>query len=471
MRHFFLQISKLLISLCLLSLSISSIAEQNELPDLARYENERSLSNPSYILGQYWFRKLNGSSGLMEFPPAYNYLREAISTLVPHTGMNNKTIDFAILNNSQTNAFVIPGNHLFIYSDILKLINTESSFMGLLAHEISHLELHHYQRSVENQKNEQAKALLLMLAGVATAAAGDGETTSALWLGGMANQAENMLQNSREHEQEADRRGRELLEQSGQSTIGMNDLLAGLQKQAMGSQRIEFLSTHPLPQSRLSDSLTAQQQTSILYQPSSEEFRFFRATLLAYRATLEGNGYQEFIDRNIRSNDEQHFALALAELLMHYEQRAEENIRKVNTSNEFVDYLNSLILLSTNQISQAQEVINKRLLLAPNNLSFIYLAGQLSTNGQYLKMDQDSLSYEKRMALRHNIALARKNNNSSYALYSHALLQYELGQDKPALHLINRALKQSDGIQKAEIQKTLNRLETIQESQKSQRLD
>ena len=146
-------------------------------------------------------------------------------------------------------------------------------------------------------------------------------------------------------------------------------------------------------------------------------------------------------------------------------------IRDSNTSNEFVDYLNSLILLSTNQISQAQEVINKRLLLAPNNLSFIYLAGQLSTNGQYLKMDQDSLSYEKRMALRHNIALARKNNNSSYALYSHALLQYELGQDKPALHLINRALKQSDGIQKAEIQKTLNRLETIQESQKSQRLD
>ena len=407
----------------------------------------------------------------MEFPPAYNYLREAISELVPFTGLNNKTIEIAILNSSQTNAFVIPGNHLFIYSDILKLINTEAAFLGLLSHEISHLELHHYQRTLDNQKNEQAKAFLLMLAGVAAATAGDGEATSALWLGGMANQAENMLRYSREHEQEADRRGRELLEQSGHTTTGMNELLAGLQKQAMGSQRIEFLSTHPLPQNRLSDSLTAKQQSSVLYQPSSEEFQYFRATVLAYRATLEGSQYQSFIEQNLRLPNQQYYALALAELLLHYNTKSTQSIDKLTASNEFIDYLKALVALTNNQIEQAENIIDSRLNIAPDNLTFLYLKGQLHSSSHYLKIENNDLSYEKRMKLRHNIAIAKKEHNKPYALYQHALLQFELGQDKPALHLLNRALKQATDSDKDEVSASIDQLERLQEAQKSERLE
>ncbi|MBJ7549454.1 M48 family metallopeptidase [Marinomonas ostreistagni] len=407
----------------------------------------------------------------MEFPPAYNYLREAISELVPFTGLNNKTIEIAILNSSQTNAFVIPGNHLFIYSDILKLINTETAFLGLLSHEISHLELHHYQRTLDNQKNEQAKAFLLMLAGVAAATAGDGEATSALWLGGMANQAENMLRYSREHEQEADRRGRELLEQSGHTTTGMNELLAGLQKQAMGSQRIEFLSTHPLPQNRLSDSLTAKQQSSVLYQPSSEEFQYFRATVLAYRATLEGSQYQSFIEQNLRSPNQQYYALALAELLLHYNTKSAQSLSKLTTSNEFIDYLKALVALTNNQIEQAENIIDSRLNIAPDNLTFLYLKGQMHHSSHYLKIQNNDLSYEKRMKLRHNIAIAKKEHNKPYALYQHALLQFELGQDKPALHLLNRVLKQATDSDKDEVSASIEQLERLQEAQKSERLE
>ncbi len=471
MRHFFLRISKLLLPISLVSIMNLACANANDLPDLARYENERGLSNPSYILGQYWFRKINGSAGLIEFPPAYNYLREAVASIVPNTGLYDKTIDLALLNSTETNAFVIPGNHLFIYSDILRLINNESTLMGLLAHEVSHLELHHYQRSLENQKNEQAKALLLVLAGVAAATAGDGETTSALWLGGMANQVENMLSYSRAHEQEADRRGRELMQLSGFPTSGMNELLAGLFKQSLGSNRIEFLSTHPLPQNRLSDSLTGQEQTSVLFTPSSDSFRYFRATLLSYRAALEGNRYRNFLSSSLTTSDEYHYGLALAELLMHYNETALENINKVQSRNEFVDYLKTIIYLTVDQDEQAKQVIEDRLALAPNDLTFTYLAGQVKEQKPYLRTTPDQLGYEKRMVYRHNIAVARQRNNQPYALYNHALLQFELGKDKPALNLINRAIKQSSGSDRSEMESMKTQLELLEDAQRREDLN
>lgn len=471
MRHFFLQISKLLISISITISAHHALASSPDLPDLARYDNERSLSNPSYVLGQYWFRKINGSRGLIEFPPAYNYLRQAIADLVPNTGLNDKTIELALLNSRQMNAFVIPGSHLFIYSDILRLINNENMFMGLLAHEISHLELHHYQRSLENQRNEQAKSLLLLLAGAAAATVGDIETTSALWLGGLANQQENILRYSRSHEQEADRRGRELLQQSGLPTSGMNDLLAGLMKESMGSNRIEFLSTHPLPQSRLSDSLTGEDQQSILFQPSSPSFQFFRATLLAYRAALESTGYQSFLRRNINADDEYYYALTLTQLLLHYNESALENLRRIKSRNEFTDYLKVIIYLTVDKKEEAQSIVHNRLSFAPEDLTFQYLAGQLDRDLSYLQASDSQLNYQNRMVYRHNIAVAQQQNDSPYALFNHALLEFQYGKELPAMNLINRSIRQSSGTKKQQMETVKLHLERILEAQKREGLD
>lgn len=471
MRHFFLRISKLLIAISLVLQLLSAIASTDDLPDLAQNNDERSLSNSSYILGQYWFRKINGSRGLIEFPPAYNYLRQAIAEFIPNTGLTNKTVELALLNSSKMNAFVIPGNHLFIYSDILRVITNESMFMGLLAHEISHLELHHYQRTLENQKNEQTKALLLLLAGVAAATSGNGETSSALWLGGVANQQENLLSYSRAHEKEADRRGRELLDKSGLPQTGMNQLLAALFKEAMGDNRIEFLSTHPLPQNRLSDSLSGEQQKSVLFHPSSSSFRYFRATLLAYRSTLESPKQQTFLRRNLTDDNEYYYALTLSNLLLNNENIASQSLAKITDSNEFIDYLKAITALTLNDLASAEKTIHDRLTLAPDDLTFEYLSGQLQGNARYLYTSDSLLSYQRRMIYRHNIAVAKQSNNHPYALYNYALLQFSLGKEIPALNLINRSIKQSSHSQKQEMQTMKAYLERIIDAQKREKLE
>ncbi|WP_377367828.1 M48 family metallopeptidase [Rhodanobacter aciditrophus] len=465
MRHFFLKISKLLIGIIFFS---SPLTVANTLPDFANNQDERALSNPGYILGQYWFRQLSGSSGLIEFPPAYQYLQDAMSRLVPNTDLYNKTIDIGLLNSSQSNAFVIPGNHLFIYSDIMRIITDEAAFLGLLAHEIAHLELNHYERTLESQRNEQNKTLMMLLAGIAAASAGNGEATSALWLGGIANQQENYLRHSRAQEQEADRRGRELLLASGLPVYGMAHLLGALQRQSLGSNRIEFLSTHPLPQTRVSDTLTADPEDSIVFEPSSNEFQYFRATLIAYRAAIEGNQYSNFIARHVTNRDQQHFANALAALLIHHIKDAESHINQVNEVTQFTKYLEGLISLAKNDLSGLKQTVNERLLLSPNDRTFQYLLSQANQTDQYLRTRDDALGYEKRMTYRNNIAVARKQNNHEAALYYQGLLDFSRGWELAALNLINRALRTAEPPLKQEIERSKQHLERIREAQKQQ---
>lgn len=472
MRHFFSSISKRLISIILLSVCLTAHGYNDlGLPDFTKHQNERSLSNSGYILGQFWFRKISGSNGLIEYPPAYNYLRQAVSELLPQTGLNNKTLELALLNSSQTNAFVIPGNHLFLYSDILRIIPNEATLMGLLAHEIAHLELNHYERSVQNHKNEQGKALMLFLAGLAAASSGDGETTSALWLGGMANQQENLLSYSRSHEHEADRRGRELLERSGQPTTGMTELLGALSRQARGSNFPEYLSTHPLPKNRLSDSFDGHQNRSVLFRPSSNSFQYFRASVLAYRAALEGNQAPLLLQRYLTDDNQFRYAHALALLLNHHPKEAQAELDKLTSTNEFVDYLRVITALSNKQTQTAQTITEQRLALNPNDLTFEYLAGQIDQQGPYLTTHHTMLSYEKRMVYRHNIAIARQRNNLPYALYQHALLEFERGKDASAMHLIKRAARESSGEQKQDILNKQTHLEQLIEAQEEQSLE
>jgi len=53
---------------------------------------------------------------------------------------NRKTFDWDvhIINDPSKNAFILPGGHLFIYSGLIKYLQTESELVAILGHEIAY---------------------------------------------------------------------------------------------------------------------------------------------------------------------------------------------------------------------------------------------------------------------------------------------------------------------------------------------
>lgn len=445
-----------------------SISVNAVIPDLEANKDERSLSNPSYILGQYWFRKLNGSRALIDYPPAYDYLKETLSQILPQTSLYNKTVEMTFLNSTQSNAFVIPGSHMFIYSDIMEVITNEDMLFGLLSHEVAHLELRHYERQTQHSGEELQKTLLLLGAGIAAALAGaDADATTALWLGGIANQAENNLTYSRNQEQEADRRGRQYLTEAGISPDGMNQLFQAFLKKALGRPKIEFLSSHPLPDTRLSDSFSTDKKETILSYKKSNDFEFFRASLLAYRAGLDDQPYS-YLDQQIQDEDAKLFAKGLFSYLVQSPERALNFLNKLKKHNQFTDYLKVISHEAAGQTEEGLNIIKKELELAPKNILFSMLHAQLSLS-KPIDIKSNFL-YENRLIWRANIQYYQSIKDIPMALSYKALLDFNQGKGKTAQYLIKRAFKDAEEKDKEKIKTIMNLFDIIEQAEKQEDL-
>ncbi|REG85831.1 M48 family metallopeptidase [Marinomonas pollencensis] len=467
MRLFSAVTTKLSILLVVFSISFSNSA-YSILPDLTATKDERSLSNPSYVVGQHWFRKLNGSASVIDFPPAYDYLKGALSRILPQTSLYNKMIEMTLLNSTQTNAFVIPGNHLFIYSDIMEIITSEDTFYGLLAHEVSHLDLNHYERQTQHAGEEFHKNLLLIGAGFAAALAGaDPDASAALWMGGMANQVDGLLSYSRTQEQEADRHGRQYLVDAGLDPKGMNTLFSALAKASSHRPQLEFLSSHPLPQTRMADSLSTSSPKSILETRNHSDFDYFRATLLTYRAMLADDPYHYLASIFPDSqSDVGHYAKALLHYLDQSPDQALNSLSKVNHSNRFIDYLRVKSFAANNQQSNALAILKAKLSLAPKDIVFSTLYAEL-TNKKPETLKTPYL-YQKKQMWEAYMNYYQGISNIPMALNYKALYEFSQGKDKQAENLISRAYRDISLQDKEIVKKTEEYFERIKEVEKRQ---
>ncbi|KJZ07860.1 hypothetical protein TW85_24485 [Marinomonas sp. S3726] len=429
---------RLTISL-LMALALTSPKAETLLPNLEANLDEQSLSNPSYVLGQHWFRKLHGSKHFINFPPAYDYLRSALAQLLPYTELYQKNIEIGLLNSTKSNAFVLPGSHMFLYSDMLSKINDEQTLLALLAHELAHLDLKHYERQSQHSEQEKNKAMLMMGAGIVAALAGaQGDASSALFLSGIANQQENRLSYSRIQEVEADRQAKKYLIRAGIDEHATSKLFFTFFQGTIGREPIEFLSTHPIPENRLADSLSTTPIQSILKQGDQTQFNQFRATLLAYRASLMLNP-DTYIQSQINIESDQVYAKALVALINNDKEKANSLAKKLNVTLYNQAYLKARILINSGKIEEAQAIIQHKLSLNKNQLAFIELSPDShllsSTQSQQVRL----LQYEKDIINRIHLRQAKEAKNLALTRAYEAKIVFSKGQGKSALNLLKRA--------------------------------
>ncbi len=140
-----------------------------------------------------------------------------------------------IHDDSTLNAFCTPGGYIYIYTGILKFLDSEDEFAGVLGHEIGHADMRHSTRQMT--KMFGVNVLVSIIAGDKEMLA---QVTSAL-VG---------LKFSREHENEADQRSVKYLCPTDYNADAGAGFFQKIQEMG-GSNPPEFLSTHPSPDDRI----------------------------------------------------------------------------------------------------------------------------------------------------------------------------------------------------------------------------
>ncbi len=181
------------------------------------------------------------------------------------------TFKVYIAKDKMVNAFALPGGTILLYQGIIDAAQTPEELAGVLAHEIQHVLLRHSTRGIIRSAASGMLATLVI---------GDvnGVMNGVLELAGSLDQ----LKFSRSMEEEADRKGMEMMLAAGIDPVGMVRIFKALKKEQeafwgkdesekpsakkskQASQKktgkdsenentswLEYLSTHPEPQNRI----------------------------------------------------------------------------------------------------------------------------------------------------------------------------------------------------------------------------
>ncbi len=169
-------------------------------------------------------------------------------------GLTTDSVSVHIVNDRRLNAFVAGGQRIFLFTGLLVEADNPGQIIGVLAHETGHIAGGHLARTQDALRGANAIAIVAAVLGVAAVAAGGGGGAAAAVLGGGAQVAgQSILQYSRVQESAADQAAVRYLDDTGQSSRGLLEVLEKLgdQEALLRSSQSAYGRTHPLSRDRI----------------------------------------------------------------------------------------------------------------------------------------------------------------------------------------------------------------------------
>lgn len=154
--------------------------------------------------------------------------------------------DVEVFDNSEANAFALPGGKIGVYTGLLKVAKDDAQLAAVMGHEIGHVIARHGAERVSNQAGTQ---LGLTALGVLTQ---DNPNRNLLMgLIGLGAQVGVLLPFSRTQESEADLIGLDLMARAGFNPRESVELWKNMILSSHGKGPPQWLSTHPASENRI----------------------------------------------------------------------------------------------------------------------------------------------------------------------------------------------------------------------------
>jgi predicted Zn-dependent protease len=219
------------------------------------------------------YKTWNGSPNLTA------YLNRICNTIVinsPRPEIYNG-YHVAILDSDEINAFATSGGHIFITRGLIACTDSEDSLAGVIAHEISHIQLQHSIKAIKNSRITQA----LLVTGASAASAATGGTDLAeltdIFNESVGEIVTTMVEKgySRTQEFDADTKALELMASAGYDPSALISMLQVLEKN-QGSHPGGFNKTHPTPAQRITSARLSSGKYSVQDTRSFRQTRYNR---------------------------------------------------------------------------------------------------------------------------------------------------------------------------------------------------
>lgn len=159
--------------------------------------------------------------------------------------------EFSLIKDDKTvNAWAMPGGKIAFYTGIMPIAKNETGVAAIMAHEVAHAVADHGAQRMSAAQLQQVGGAVV---GAAVSGRSEGTQQIIAQAYGLGTNLGGMLPFSRSHETEADKIGLTLMAIAGYDPAEAANLWRRMQQNSGGQAPPEFLSTHPNPETRITN--------------------------------------------------------------------------------------------------------------------------------------------------------------------------------------------------------------------------
>ncbi|MFI4955448.1 MAG: M48 family metalloprotease, partial [Gammaproteobacteria bacterium] len=322
-----------------------------------------------------------------------NYLQQLTAPMRTQAHFQ-QPFTFFIVQNGAINAFALPGGYIGLHTGLIAAAKNEGEVAAVVAHEMTHVTQRHIARMFERSQQQLLPTLAAILGSVLVASqnpeAGMGALTAT-----MAGAQQGAINFTRENEEEADRLGMELLYNSGYDPQAMPDFFGRMWEanRYVQYKLPEFLSTHPVTESRIADSQHRASQYAPKTYQNSLNFYLVKARVDFLHQHDTRRITEEYSTKLAKAKGNEAAALRYGYVLgltrsAKYQAAYDQVsvLRKADPQNIFYRLAEADILSKNQQKTEAIKLLNATYLSSPNNqAALLAYADALMTNDEHAK--------------------------------------------------------------------------------------
>lgn len=441
----------------LLALSVSASAQQQRLPDIGTAGGGTMSIEREQLIGDFYMRQIRASAPIVGDPVLNSYLHNVGSKLVLRADDVRFPFKFFWVQQDQINAFAFFGGHVGVNTGLIAETRNESELASVLAHEIAHVSQRHIVRNMEAMERSGPASIAAMLGSVLLGIVNP-ELGMAAVQASMAGMQQRSINYTRLFEQEADRIGLTILAESGYDPMGAPDFFGRLAaKYRYTAKPPEMLLTHPLSESRISDTRLRAEQLRQSYRQTNDEQDFL---LAKYRVLVRHvKRYDaEAVRREMNSNAPQvataaRYGYAIALLDDDQAEAAEEALAPLYQAqpyNTFYLDVQTDILLAQQRYDEVLAMLEQAYQRMPNErtitMNYANAANQAGRPALAVKLVRDYLLREPSNTIAYSLLIdAHRALGDSQGMHeANAELMALYGQFDRAIDHLHNAHRASD---------------------------
>ena len=422
------------------------------LPELGDRVSGVVSNDQEKIIGNEFLKQVYSQAPLISDPLIQEYSELLVYRLSEYSQVKDRNFNVLLIDDDSLNAFAAPGGVIGINGGLFLNAQNEGQFASVITHELAHLSQRHFARNILNSQDNNIASVLVMVSAVAAAVATNNPTA---FMAGPAFLQQQSLRYSRLFEREADRVGFNNLINAEYDPSSMGEMFEQMAKlrRLAGDKIPEFLLTHPISSSRVTDAFNAADQVETPFNTKdSLNYQLIRGRLQIRYEDIPLNSVRKIkglLKKNPSSN-ENRYALSIAYKISGQHKDALKIIDSLiieNPKNLILNNTKAEILLDEGKSQDALRLVNAFLNISPKNYPLSVLKAKI-------------LAYDKKLFAAEELIrdqLLRRNNDPYLWLYlsevqrdsknvigyhqSRAEYYLLLGQYEDALNQLQFALK------------------------------